>query len=209
MPAISLQKKISFVLVATLATLVGLYPVIYFIIDEKFALLNSKSDELLNNYIWRSGFYTHIVAGGIALLIGWVQFSNKIRAGNVSLHRNLGRVYVFTALASSVSALYIGVYATGGIVPAAGFIALGVFWFLFTLLAFREILNGNIQKHRSLMFYSYACCFGAVMLRIYLPFLLMIFPGFNTAYSIVAWLSWVPNLFFVKYVLLKKKVKIV
>jgi hypothetical protein len=44
------------------------------------------------------------------------------------------------------------------------------------------------------MIISYSLTYAAVTLRIWLPILLMIFSGdFNTAYRIVAWLSWVPN----------------
>lgn len=44
------------------------------------------------------------------------------------------------------------------------------------------------------MVYSYATCLAAVTLRIYLPIFISIFGDFNTAYAIVSWLSWVPNL---------------
>ena len=44
------------------------------------------------------------------------------------------------------------------------------------------------------MIYSYAACFAAVTLRIWLPILLKIFGDFIIAYSIVAWLCWVPNI---------------
>ena len=45
-----------------------------------------------------------------------------------------------------------------------------------------------------MMIYSYAACFAAVTLRIWLHLLTALFGGFITAYTIVAWLSWVPNL---------------
>jgi len=45
-----------------------------------------------------------------------------------------------------------------------------------------------------MMIYSYAACFAAVTLRIWLPFLTMAFHDFNTGYRIVAFLCWVPNM---------------
>jgi len=56
------------------------------------------------------------------------------------------------------------------------------------------VKNGNINKHQRFMLYSYAVCFSAVTLRIWLPLLTMSLGGFIEAYRIVAWLSWVPNL---------------
>lgn len=45
------------------------------------------------------------------------------------------------------------------------------------------------------MIYSYAACFAAVTLRIWLPLLTAAFLGdFIKAYTIVAWLCWVPNI---------------
>ena len=45
-----------------------------------------------------------------------------------------------------------------------------------------------------MMIYSYAACFAAVTLRIWLPILTSILGEFLSAYRIVAWLCWVPNL---------------
>jgi hypothetical protein len=44
------------------------------------------------------------------------------------------------------------------------------------------------------MIYSYAACLAAVTLRLWLPVLSMTFQHFVTAYTIVAWLCWVPNI---------------
>ncbi len=45
------------------------------------------------------------------------------------------------------------------------------------------------------MILSYAACWGAVTLRVWLPILTIYFDGnFTKAYDIVAWVSWVPNI---------------
>ena len=189
-----MANKILRIIIAITATLVGLYPFIYFFINRKFGLLQSKTDDLLNNIFWNIGFYTHIVLGGIALLIGWTQFGAKRRIKNLKLHRQIGKAYVIAALLSAFAGIYIALYATGGIIASVGFICLGIIWFYTTLKAFTEIKKGHILKHQKLMIYSYAACFSAVTLRIYLPLLVMLFQDFNTAYLIVAWLCWVPNI---------------
>ena len=71
-------RKISIILVAIVATVIGLYPSIYFFMDRQFGLLQSKSEALLINTPWNIAFYTHIILGGLALLIGWTQFIEKV-----------------------------------------------------------------------------------------------------------------------------------
>lgn len=187
-------KKFTWILLAVLAIIVGLYPAIYLFIDRKFGLLASKTNDLLTDPIWNIGFYTHIFFAGLALLIGWTQFSSKLRNKNMAVHRITGKVYVVSALVSSIAGIYIGIFATGGIVTSMGFICLGVIWFYTTLMAFIYIRNKQILQHQKMMIYSYAACFAGATLRIWLPILGIIFGDFITAYTIVAWLCWVPNL---------------
>lgn len=187
-------KKGLWILSAVLATLIGLYPVIYFFVDRKFGLLNSKSAELLANIFWNIGFYTHIIFGGIALLTGWIQFNSKIRIKYVKLHRNVGMIYLVAVALSSLAGVYIGFFATGGLIASLGFITLGLIWFYTTIKAYFYIKARQIDQHQNMMVYSYAACFAAVTLRIWLPLLTMICGDFFKAYLIVAWLCWVPNL---------------
>ena len=196
-------KKGLWILLATLAMLIGLYPVIYFLFDRKFGLLNSKSVELLTDTFWNIGFYTHIIFGGVALFIGWTQFSPKMRKWSIKLHRQAGKVYVIAVLLSALAGIYIGFYATGGLISSAGFICLGIIWFYTTLKAYLYIKNGEIEPHQKMMVYSYAACFAAVTLRLWLPLLTMIYGDFVKAYLLVAWLCWIPNLI-VAYIITRK-----
>jgi len=181
---------------ATAAISIGLYPLIYFIIDREFGLLASKSDELLSNFIWNTGFYGHILFGGLALLVGWVQFNKKFRNSNLNRHRIIGKIYIIAAMISGTCGVYIGFYATGGLISSIGFICLGVLWLFTTYKAYRAVKNKDIDLHQGFMIYSYALCFAAVTLRIWLPTLTYFFGDFTIAYRIVAWLCWVPNLVF-------------
>ncbi|WP_158856072.1 DUF2306 domain-containing protein [Lunatibacter salilacus] len=181
-------------LLAVPAIGVGLYPLLYFLIDRNFGLLQSKEHLLLQDPYWNIGFYTHIIFGGIALLVGWIQFVEKWRNSSLVLHRTIGRIYLFSVLLSSVGGIYIGFYATGGLIPSVGFISLGVLWLLTTYLGYSFIRRKRINGHRKWMIYSYALTFAAVTLRIWLPLLSILFGEFLIAYKITAWLSWVPNL---------------
>lgn len=199
-------RKTAYYLIALSAILIGLYPAIYFIVDRKFGLLASKSDLLLADVLWNTMFYTHIILGGIALLIGWLQFNKKIRTKNLNLHRKTGKIYVISCLLSSVSGFYIALLATGGLSPKLGFATMAVVWFFTTLFGFTSIIKGNVIRHQKLMIYSYAACFSAVTLRIWLPILGNDFGHFLPAYRVVAWLSWLPNMF-VAFLIIKYQFK--
>ena len=199
-------KKTLWGIFGFLAISVGLYPLLYFIIDRHFGLLSSKSEILLNDVVWNIGFYGHIVFGGIALLIGWLQFSSSLRKKRMSLHRKIGMTYFISVLISGTCGVYIGFFATGGIVSMVGFISLGLIWLYTTGAGFWAIKSGDISKHQKMLIFSYAACFGAVTLRIWLPALIVLHKGdFIPAYRIVAWLSWVPNII-IAYFIIKKYV---
>ena len=151
---------------AVLCIVVGLYPLIYFLIDEKFGLLSTKPEALLTDIFWSIGFNVHIIFGGLALLVGWSQFSSNWRSKRPDLHRLVGKIYVSSGLLSALSGIFIGMNATGGLVAKAGFISLGLIWFSTTCLAFFEIKKGHILQHQKLMIFSYAACFAAALVAI-------------------------------------------
>lgn len=189
-----MKNKLLWILLAVFAISIGLYPLMYFAIDRSFGLLSSKDDELLNDLFWNAGFYTHIIFGGLSLLIGWSQFSSKLRGINIAFYRQIGKVYVLSALLSALAGIYIAFFATGGLISSLGFICLGCIWFIATFKGYVHIKNGKVGQHEKLMIYSYAACFAAITLRIWLPLLIILFNDFNTAYRIAAWLCWLPNL---------------
>ncbi len=189
-----MMKKALWVLFGFLSVAIGLYPGIYFVLDREFGLLSFKSEALLGDAIWNVGFYTHIIFGGLTLLVGWVQFSPWLRRAHLPWHRRIGKIYVVSALLSGLAGIGIGTQATGGLAAALGFMSLGVVWVYTTFAAYRHIRAGRVTAHQKMMVYSYAACFGAVTLRLWMPFLIMAFGDFIAAYRVVAWLCWVPNL---------------
>lgn len=192
----STSNKFAWVAFGALAIMIGLYPIAYFLGDAKMGLLASKSDELLADALWQMAFYGHISFGGIALLTGWTQFSKALRRDHLRWHRRLGMVYLISVLLSGGCGIYLAFFATTGWVAGLGFLFLGVFWILFTVLAYRSVLQKKYRSHGKWMVYSYAACFAAVTLRIWMPILIAVFGDFETSYQIVAWLCWVPNLIF-------------
>ncbi|WP_313027970.1 DUF2306 domain-containing protein [Soonwooa sp.] len=190
------MKKTFFIIFAVFCVLIGLYPLIYVFLDRSFGLLRFKDQEVLQNLFWNIGFYTHIIFGGLSLLIGWIQFVPKWRNKNLSFHRKVGELYMIFVFLSSLAGIGIATLSTGGISTAIGFSSLGIVLFLATFLAFTSIKKRNLVMHQKMMIYSYAACFSAVTLRIYLPLLQRIFQDFIIAYRNVAWLCWIPNIIF-------------
>jgi uncharacterized membrane protein len=202
-----MMRAITWVLFIASAVLIGLYPLVYIFFDMGMGLLSTKPHELLEDRMWKFFFTAHILPGGVALLSGWSQFVTRIRNQHLQLHRWLGRVYLVAVSISGVSALYIAVYATGGVISQAGFGVMGALWLLTTLQAYRHIRNRRTTDHQYWMIRSYSLCFAAVTLRLWLPLLdFGVGLGFEAAYRAVAWLCWVPNLMVAERIVWKLKV---
>lgn len=187
-------RKILWVVAVILAIYIGAYPVQYILHGSSFGLLSMKGDLLTSNSPWKICFYTHLLTGGVALLIGWVQFSSKLRSKSIKTHRAIGKIYLTSVMISSLTAIYIGFYATGGIITITGMVLIGCIWFYTTLRGYLLIMQGNLFGHQKMMIYSYAACFGGVTLRFWLPLSALILGDFVKAYNIAAWMSWIPNL---------------
>ncbi len=188
------MKKIVWILFAFFAIGVGLYPAVYFIADRTFGLLGTKQEALLTDMVWNIALYAHIVPGGLALMIGWIQFHRSFRDRYRPVHRMVGRIYVSAVMISAVAGIYLSFFATGGGWTSLGFFLLGVVWLGSTASAFVFIKKGDRVRHEMMMIYSYAACCAAITLRIWLPLLTGYFGEFQPAYDIVAWLCWVPNI---------------
>ena len=200
-----MKNKIAYWIIAIFSILIGLYPLIYVLVNmDGQGLLGSKNPEVLSNKVWQIAFYSHIYFGGISLLTGWSQFSKKLRAKRLKLHRFLGKNYVVAVLISAIAGFYVAIYANGGLVAKLGFSFLAIGWFYTTLNAYTTIKRKEIQKHRKWMIRSYSLTLAAVTLRLWMPILPNLLGiSFDDSYIIISWLCWVPNIF-VAEIYLKK-----
>jgi len=141
------------------------------------------------------GVYLHVFAAAVALLLGPFQFSTRLRSNRPQLHRWMGRLYLgIGVLVGGLSGLYIAQFAFGGIVAQSGFATLALCWLYTGWRAYAAIRRRAIEEHRKWMVRNFALAFAAVTLRIYLPVPILAGVDFAFAYSIIAWLCWVPNL---------------
>ena len=139
------------------------------------------------------GIFTHALFGSIAMILGPWQFRRGLR-WNRALHRWLGRVYLGGCLLTGGAGLYLAPYSDGGMMTHLGFGSLAVILLGVSATAYRAIRNRQVARHREWMIRSYALIFAGVTLRIELPLLIAVLGQFQSAYLIVAWLCWVPNL---------------
>ena len=137
---------------------------------------------------------THMLVAPIALLIGPIQFLPELRRTHLAVHRGCGRVYVLACGIAGVGGFVTAFHASGGPVAGFGFGLLAVLWVATTLGALWAVLARNVLLHRVLMRFSYAMTFGAVTLRLQIPFGFML--GCRTYSAMSVWLAytaWIPN----------------
>jgi len=200
------RKTFAWILFAFLALSVGFYLLVYYIFDmHGKGLWGGKTKELLESTAWHTAFYIHITFGGIALLTGWTQFSQKIRDRYLNIHRTIGKIYVSSVTLSSIAGFYIALFASGGITSTLGFGGLATAWFFTVSMAYTRILKRDIKQHENWMIRNYALTFAAVTLRFYLPFAAQLMHwDFITSYRIISWLCWVPNLIVAEMIINKR-----
>lgn len=168
-------------------------------LTDSLAGLAAEDGELAANYVnrppWTQAFfYAHVVGGGLALLLSPLQLSAQVRARAPRLHRATGRVVLASIAAGGVAGLVLAPHNLAGPIGTAGFGLLAVLWLTFSTLGFRAIRRGEVTIHRRWMLRTFALTYAAVTLRLWLTLLVPVTGEFLTAYQIVPFLAWVPNL---------------
>jgi len=161
---------------------------------EPIGVLADKSPALLDHWLYRLGFYAHVVWGPIALLLGPSQFMPACRKQRIGLHRKMGYIYIVAVAFAGLAGLGIAPFASTGLVAQIGFSGLAIAWLYTTFQAFQAIKQRQVAQHRNWMVRSFALTLAAVTLRIYLPISLISGVAFSVAYPVIAWACWVPNL---------------
>lgn len=145
-------------------------------------------------------FYAHVGLAPVALALTPFQLWLGLRRMRPRLHRWMGRVYVASIVIAGLGGLVLALGTEAGAVASAGFAAMAVLWLASTAIGVAKVRAGDIVSHRAWMFRSAALTFAAVTLRLELPVLVSSGLEFATAYSIVAWLCWVPNLIVAEWI---------
>jgi uncharacterized membrane protein len=146
-------------------------------------------------------FFSHVGLAPLALMLMPFQLLPRLRARRPAMHRWIGRSYAVLVLLSGLGGLAMAVGTEAGPVAATGFALLAVLWLGTTATGVWKARVGDIAEHRLWMIRSAALIFAGVTLRLELPLLIASGLEFPTAYTIVAWLCWVPNLLVAEWIL--------
>lgn len=157
--------------------------------------------------IWRLAFYIHISTSILPLFFGVFQFIANFRITYPKLHRIFGYFYIGTILFfSAPSGLVMAIYANGGIVAKISFCILSLLWWIFSFISLKNAKNLKFSQHQQYAIRSYALTLSAISLRI----LVLVLPHFfilhaSQMYSLIAWLSWIPNLIIAELIIFSIK----
>jgi hypothetical protein len=147
----------------------------------------------------------HVAGAATALLIGPLQFSNRLRARFREVHHWIGRTYVVSCLVGGVAGFVLALGASTGLISTLGFGSLAIAWIVTTSLAWRRVMQQRFVEHRAWMIRSFALTFAAVTLRLYLPLAAVLSLDFVDAYRAISFLAWVPNLVVVELYLRRRE----
>ena len=158
--------------------------------------LSTKTDAVLDNPVFLTGFYVHITSSLWVMVSGALQFTPSLSAQFPRLHRQLGKLYVFSILLlAAPSGLVLACYANGGLSAKVGFVVQCIVWWLATYAAFREAVARQWLPHVEWMMRSLAVTLAAMSLRLesYGMYYWLHTKPIET-YLTVTWLSWTGNL---------------
>lgn len=157
-----------------------------FVTYMKNAEIGNPASPMAQHYAPAKTFLVvHAIFGGIALLLGVFQFSNRLRARYLSTHRMLGYVYVVCVFISAPFAIPVAARTgTPSLVAASAVQSLG--WMVTTAIALYAVRSGNIAAHRRWMIRSYPFAMVFTVARLIIPIPPILRAG-ETGIEIVVW----------------------
>lgn len=127
----------------------------------------------------------HAIFAGMAMIMGAFQFSNRLRARYLKLHRVMGYIYVTCVAIGAPVAIPLAMkVSTPSLVAASAVQAFG--WMLCTGIAVYCIRTGNVQQHRKWMIRGYPFAMVFTVARIIIPIPAILRTGF-VGIEIVVW----------------------
>jgi uncharacterized membrane protein len=159
-------------------------------------ILNPNSDIAQHFAPVKWYLVVHAFFGALAMLLGAFQFSNRLRARYLKVHRTFGYIYVASVFIAAPFAVPVAMRITSPSLVAAS-AAQSFGWMATTAIALYCIRSGNIAQHRRWMIRSYpfAMIFTVARLLIPIPPILrMGFPGIEmVVWSTIFLAAFLPN----------------
>src|SRR6266436_4564590 len=138
--------------------------------NEHF-LIDAKDPKWVHIHPFRWYLLPHGIMAACALLLGPMQFSDRLRQRFAKFHRVVGRFYVAGVFIGAPLGFYIQYYEErmGG-ARSFSFAAFtdAAIWMLTTAIAMYFILNGKVQQHRQWMTRSFAVAIVFLEVRVVL-----------------------------------------
>ena len=153
-----------------LFTVVGLM-IAYVLYHNESFLVHAKDPAWQHYHPFRWWLLPHGLAGACAILLGPLQFSDRLRARYTRMHRVIGRIYIFGAMVVAPLGTYIQWYEERLGMTRSFTIAAAVDAALLmttTGIAFGFILQRKIQQHRQWMTRSFAVALIFLEVRVIL-----------------------------------------
>jgi uncharacterized membrane protein len=122
--------------------------------NERF-FLNPQAPEWAHYNPIRWHLLPHGLGGTLALALGALQFSTRLRRRYLRLHRLSGRLYIVSTFIVAPVAIWMAfINSPWFLIPFT--VVQAITWMLFTLVAYLCIRRGDIRSHREWMMRSYA-----------------------------------------------------
>jgi len=139
----------------------------------------------------------HAFFGGLAMILGVFQFSNRLRARFLKVHRTLGYIYVISVFIASPLAVPMTMkFHSASLVAASSAQSFG--WMVTTAIALYCVRRGNLAQHRRWMIRSYPFAMVFTVTRLIIPIppvLRMGLEGINmVVWSVIAAAAILPNI---------------
>lgn len=162
---------------------------LYFTHGGEYGILPEKR-VAQQDMLWNVAFYVHLPTGVICLLSPIVLFTRRFFKRALSVHRVVGKVYVWVTLTLVCpTGMYLACYAKGGLITQVGFMSQGILLAVFTYRGYQAIVAGDKVGHFHYMIRSYAIASVVLSFRIlHILFFLWNVP-YQDNYAISQWLG--------------------
>jgi uncharacterized membrane protein len=145
----------------------------------------------------------HVMFASVAIMTAVAQIWPGLRTRRPALHRRVGRIYVWTAIAAAVCAMVIGAATPFGPFLAVSNVFLASLWLWFTISGYLAARQRQFAQHRRHMVCSATLALSIITNRIWTPLLFIslhplqdsVFDGNEEhflwfAAGVGAWLGW-------------------
>lgn len=141
-----------------------------YVLNHNESFLIHSDDPIWQHYQpFKWWLLPHGIAGACALLLGPMQFSERLRQRFAKLHRVVGRIYVAGVFVAGPLGFYIQFFLERSGAPRSFSMAAAVdavLWMATTGIAFAFILAGKVQQHRQWMVRSFAVALVFLEVRV-------------------------------------------